>query len=486
MTTILDILAVFSPTEKNDFKAYLKKRNQRGDAKNLKLLKLIDAGITKDLDVHLYGKPSKAAFHALCKRLQDVLIDFVASKGFEQESSQELEILKLLLASRIFFEQKLYKIGFKTLNKAEVKAEQIDGYSILNEIYHTKIQYSYLNDAWELSELVDTYEKNKRLSHQDFQLNMAYASIKSSLKQQTGKTVHEIVTQTFSDFHLKVNEDLTYKSLYQLMVITATSARLQNDFYTVAPFMIEVFEVLKQKGAVPEKYRYYHLSMLYVMASTEFRNKRFEASRMLIQEMEEALSRSRKEYWQVFSNKLTVLKALNEVYTGNPSEAINLLKKTPETDLNKMLVLIMCLFQQNMFSEAYGYFIKMARSDDWYEKKMGWTWVLKRNIIEILLLIELDKLDMVLNRFHRFQRKFSKKLKSIEEDRVLIFMDLAKAYYENPASVRSKTFEDKVEASFVWLEREREDIFVMSFYAWLKSKMENRSLYDVTLDLVAV
>ena len=486
MNTIFEILAVLSPKEKNDFKAYLRKRNQRGDTKNLELLRYIEAGITEDLDLKLYGKPSKAAFHALCKRLQDVLIDFVASKGFEQESSQELEILKLVLASRIFLEQKLYKIGFKTLNRAEIKAEQIDGYSILNEIYHTKIQYSHLNEDWVLVDLVGKYERNKSLSHQDFQLNMAYTSIKSAIKQHPVKPIHELVTQTFSEFQLKLNEDLTYKSLYQLMVITATSAKLQNDFYTVTPFMMEVFEVLQQKGEVPEKYRYYHLSMLYLMASTEFRNKRFKASSQLIDEMEKALEDSRKEYSPVFSNKMAVLRALNEVYTGNPFEAITILENTPETDLNKMLVLIMCLFQQNMFSEAYGYFKKMTRSDDWYEKKMGWTWVLKRNIIEILLLIELDKLDMVLNRLQRFRRKFTRKLKSIEENRVLTFMDLVKTYYENPQLVRTKAFEDRVEASFKRIGRVQEDIFVMSFYAWLRSKMEDRNLYDVTLDMVVV
>ena len=68
----------------------------------------------------------------------------------------------------------------------------------------------------------------------------------------------------------------------------------------------------------------------------------------------------------------------------------------------------------------------------------------------------------------------------------MVFMELVKAYYENPDAVRSKAFEEKVEASFVWLDRAQEDIFVMSFYAWLKSKMQNRKLYDVTLELVAI
>ena len=42
-----------------------------------------------------------------------------------------------------------------------------------------------------------------------------------------------------------------------------------------------------------------------------------------------------------------------------------------------------------------------------------------------------------------------------------------------------------MEQSFEWIGPEREDIFVMSFYAWLKSKMEKKLLYKTTLDLVA-
>jgi len=41
-----------------------------------------------------------------------------------------------------------------------------------------------------------------------------------------------------------------------------------------------------------------------------------------------------------------------------------------------------------------------------------------------------------------------------------------------------------IEQSFVWVSHEKEDIFVMSFYAWLKSKMENQNLYETTLSLL--
>ncbi len=47
-----------------------------------------------------------------------------------------------------------------------------------------------------------------------------------------------------------------------------------------------------------------------------------------------------------------------------------------------------------------------------------------------------------------------------------------------------KEFYDKVENSFEWIGAKREDIFVMSFYAWLKSKMEEQPLFETTLKLI--
>jgi len=97
----------------------------------------------------------------------------------------------------------------------------------------------------------------------------------------------------------------------------------------------------------------------------------------------------------------------------------------------------------------------------------------KKNILELLLLIELDKQDLVFLRLERFKRRFSKKLKQLREKRVLTFIELVTLYYNNPKEVVSLAFAKEVEKSFVWLEKEHEDIFVMSFYAWLKAKMED-------------
>lgn len=484
MLGIKAIIDNLSSEEKQEFLLLLGRKNRRTDIKNIKLFKLVDAGKTENLDQILYGKSARNAFHALCKRLQDNLIDFVASKSFAGETSEELEVLKLLLASRIFFEKKQHKIAFKTLEKSKKLAGQNDMYSILNEIYHTKIQYAHLNPSILLSETIQASEENMLLYQQDFNLNRAYAIIKAELNTGSNIAVSEIVQDVFSRFHIEVNTGLTYKSLYQLMELTATVAKLQSDYFAISVFMADLYAIISDKKELRDKHRFYHISILNLLAITNFRNKKFDASITFANQMEMEMRKNDNRYYKRFSDKLTIIKALNYNYTEKFEKAISLLRSFKNGSLDIRLLLVMCLFQQSNFDEAYQNLRALNHSDMWYEKKMGKIWVLKKNIIEILLLIELDKLDIVLIRLQSFKRKFSIYLSEKGEQRVLTFMRLVNRYYENPEEVVTQKFKDEVEDSFDWIDKEQEDIFVMSFYAWLKAKMEKEDLYKITLRLV--
>ena len=86
MSIIYSIIATLSKEEKTAFVRKLKERNKRSDTTNIALFKLLDtSNPPSDLDMLLYGKPSKGAYHALCKRLHDALIDFIATKSFDKE-----------------------------------------------------------------------------------------------------------------------------------------------------------------------------------------------------------------------------------------------------------------------------------------------------------------------------------------------------------------------------------------------------------------
>ena len=483
MNQLIAINSIFSSEEKREFVSFLKKKNRRGDVKNIDLYKMIDSGRLDEPDVQLYGKPSRNSYHALCKRLQDTMIDFVAEQSFASETSEEMQIMKLLLASRIFFEHKLYKPAFKSLEKSERRALELDHYTLLSEIYQTKVQYAHLNPKEDFKSIAGQAERNQLLQQRELRLNIAYASIKQNIRSGS-ESVRSIVESAFNDFGISIDDALTYKSLYQLFQILATTGEIRTDYASILPYAKHIYSIVRKKQEQADKHLYYHIQILLLMAIVSFRNKDFRHSREFCFQMEAEMRKQNRTYYKAFSNDLVLLKALNLNYTGEANTAIQLLQEHANKLPQLQLALVMCLFQQLEYKKAWQALNKLQHSDRYYEKKVGFIWVIQRNIIEILLLIEMDELDLVLSKLKNFQRKQFPRLKDIGQNRAITFIQFVSLYYEDPEQVTSEAFKEKVENSFEWKGSEQEDIFVMSFYAWLKAKMEDRDIYEVTLDLV--
>ncbi len=484
MNGIKEIIDILTTEDRNEFLLFLHKKNRRGDTKNQKLFKLIASETTQELDVMLYGKKSKNALHALSSRLQNSLIEFIATKSFQGESSDELEIFKLIVAARILFEHKKNKIAFKTLEKAKRQALELELYAILTEIYHTKIQYAHLNKKITLTKTIDASKSNLKFFAQEQQLNMVYATIKRDLKNPDVVSIEQLITSAFGEFDIQLDANLSYKALFQLLNISATASRLQSNFYDSLPFMTQLYAIVSEKKHQVDKHLFYHIEILNLMAIASFRNKNFKACQVFTDKMEQEMAKQQGKYYNRFTEKWYLNKGLLLNYTNQAKAAIVLLHHHEKQSLDIDLTLVMCYFQQQNFKNSYDIIKNFNHSDAWYEKKNGWIWVVKKCIIEILVLIELDKLDLVLSRLKSFNSRYSKKLKTVGEMRVLKFMKLVTIYYEAPKEVTSTKFKNTVQNSFKWIGSEKEDIFIMSFYAWLKSKMEASNLYETTLNLV--
>jgi hypothetical protein len=127
---------------------------------------------------------------------------------------------------------------------------------------------------------------------------------------------------------------------------------------------------------------------------------------------------------------------------------------------------------------------KFYHTDKWYAEKAGKEWVIKKKLIEILLHIELENTNLVESKLLSFKRSYYSYLKNINQQRVITYLKFVEIYYKNPEIVTSKKFKNKVENAFDWIEVYKEDIFVISFYSWLKGKMNNTDLYQTTLQLI--
>lgn len=497
MIAIDAIISQFSTEEQQEFVKYLSYKNKRHDTKNIQLFKLLMANHpAKEIPQKLYGKDNKTAYHALRKRLWSSLLDFMATQSLTHEVSVELDITKRILVARNLLLQKQFKTAFKVLDKAEKKARESLHFSLLNEVYHTQIQYAHTTTyAPPLEIVIEKCTANQKDFLQEEKLNMAYAVIKENLQKVVyqGEIIsfQAVIQETYKRFDISEEIGLSYKSLYQLAQIVNAVASVNKDFSSVSSFIVDNYTDISNRLKQTDKHVFYHIKVLYLIANIFFRKKEFAESLHYLDLMYGVMQQQKKRYYKSSLLSYQCLQALNHNYSGNATEAISILetmitikKFDLEVMLDIHLSLIVFYFQQSEFKKAQQVFSKFYHTDKWYEEKAGVEWVIKKNLIELLLHIELGNISYVDSRFVSFQRKYYPFLKKSGEQRVIMFLKFVKQYYNAPEEVTSKTFKHTVETSFEWKSSEQEDIFVMSFYAWLKAKMSKRSLYETTLELV--
>ena len=496
MIALHSIINTFSPEEQQKFIAYLEKKNKRKDSKNIKLFQLIARGESNPEAIchHLYKNGKSNAYHALRKRLFQSLIDFTANKNLEDENSTEMLIIKYILASRTYLLQKNYSIAYKILDKAERLADEHLLFPMLNEIYHTKIQYAPNYPKIDLESLILKQKENQEKHLLEDRLNIVYAKLKTILNEITyqGKTINieHILQSTFDEHNIELNESLSFKSLYQIIAIANISALVTTKYFQIEDFVLKSYQILKNKKNT-DKQLYYQIHIVYIIANTLFRNKKFKLSLIYIKEMEELMHLKKGMYHKSFILKKTLVEALNLNFSDQQNEAIAIvesaLKKKHvdlESQLDLHLSLLMFYFQKEDYSKAKSILSKFYHTDKWYIEKVGIDWVIKKNLAEILLYIELNEDDLFFSRLKSFKRKYTKYLKKIDQFRLLNFINIAEHYYLKPEVASQTQFKEKIETTFKWTSLKDEDIFIISFYAWIKSKIDSKNLYRTTLNLL--
>jgi hypothetical protein len=493
----LNIIAqTLSGEEQQKFITYLERKNKRSDTKNIQLFKCLAKGESDTISIcnDLYNKENRVAYHALRKRLFQSLIDFTANQNLEGENSIDMQVIKYILASRAFLLQKNYKIAYKILDKAEKLADQHFLYAILNEIYHTKIQFAYSYPDANIESLIIKQKANQKKHQLEDQLNIVYSKIQSSLNDISykGKVIdfETLFNKTLEEHKIKIDASISFKSLYQLLSIVNISALVLNSYFKIETFVLNTYEVLKQKKDT-SKQLYYQIHSVYIIANTLFRNKKFKNSLSYINEMEQLMLQENKKYYTDFILKFTLVKSLNLNFSGKQEEAIALNESINiknhidlEAALDLNLSLMMFYFQKGDIKKVKTLSAKYYHTDQWYIDKAGIDWVIKKNLMEILLYVELNDEDLLMSRLNSFKRRYRTHLKQINQERVLVFLSFVERYFKQPEEVTSNAFKESIEQSFKWLNINKEDLFAISFYAWLKNKIENSSLYKTTLSII--
>ena len=488
MSVNSELVGLLSPSEQRDFVRHLSRRNKRNDTRNVDLFR----ALTKGKEEAIRKEIGSNAYNVLNKRLSDRLLDYMAVSILESEATQKIAVLKQLLVARKLISHGKFKLAFRLLDKAEKEALRIQDFSLLNDIYHTLIEYSYHALAPDQELVFRNYALYKEELLNQERLNMAYAVIRKAFHTSRDFDLDSLLQESFERFSVSNDQIHNFQTLYQLTQIADIAGAHRRDYHSIDLFFIDRLKELKGGELDNERYLIYHIDILHLIANIYFRKKDFKKSLDFLADMHEQMVRYDLRYYQQREMGYCSLLALNLNFLGRHEAAASVLDEFLEDNskapakwlLNPQLIRVMIHFQQGELEEAYKLLSKFQRADSWYERSVGLEWNLQKKYIEILLHIELGNIDYVDACISSFTRKYGKHFKSASDTNVLPFLKLVKQYYQNAQVIETEKFKNKVESSIAWKPVEEEDIFLMCFYAWLKSKMESRDIYEVTLELV--
>ena len=490
MNPIGEIVFVMSADDKKAFTAYLTRRNKRLKVQNINFFKLFETDDTDTLKKKFGSGKNNDAYHALRKRVYDALVEFMANRAFEVDTSDEHEVLKLLVVSRVFLEYKLYKTAFKCLAKAEKKALPLEQFSLLNEIYHTQIQFAHLPGRPALEETIRRFNANRQMLHAEQQLNIGYALLRRELAEiyHNGKVVNlrALIGETIETLGVSLNEILSYKSLYQILFIANEFASINSDFSSIEPFIERSLAFTEKKEA--NRHLYYHIYVLYFIANSYLRNRRFDKALSYLDQMHDQMQLKQQKYYARFYHRWALLRALTLNYSGKAEEAVQVVqqalskhRKGDTTDINDLWLCICIIYVQKSDKTAFKYIRLFGHSDSWYEKRMGMDWAIKKALVEIILHAEFDNTELALQRIKAFRKRYSKYLTEVKEGRVLNYVQLVEHYLLKPEAQTPEIVMERLGTGTD--DALGSDIFVLRFTGWLIAKVSKKPVYETILSL---
>jgi hypothetical protein len=500
MDNLREIIHTLNDEEKKEFKVFINRQKQKRNRKDLDLFNVLQERHEykpKVIIERLYDKPNKEAYHALRKRLIRHIMEFIVLKRMDDDTTTASSVMGMLSLSRYLFDHNSPRLGWLYSRKAEELATVNEQFDLLNTTYNLQIEYATSEHADELEEIIEKRNANKLLADEDERANIASMIIRRQLREfrLTSEAVDfdKHIKKVLNDYDLSEAMIKRPKLLFNIMSMTRSAILAKKDFHPFEPYIIEQYRLVNEKYGFSKTNHFYRLSLLYMIAHVLYRNRKFEEAIIYLDELGENVSLYSKGHRVLFYPKYALLLAAIKSYQGVNKQSIAILEEVLNDDqlklsvrnnLNIHLNLAVYYFQQEEHSKANKILLHIHHTDKWCEKKMGREWLLRKNLIEMIIQFELGNDDIALNRIRSMERYFNDLLKYPMFLRVKTFIGFIKQYINDPMWVTSDDFKTFVDNNLQRLPVEQEDLQAMAFYCWLKSKMLKRNYYKVLVETV--
>ncbi len=496
MGKLKELLLTFNDDEITDLRAFINRYGVKEDRLDYQLIDLLRSGKEysgEEMVVSLYQDPKKkAAYHTLRKRLFRNVSDFVTLRTVEEDHTASGPLMSMILLVKYLVENDCHELAWKHLDKAQSVAEESDQFSLLHDIYLLKLEYAKLNPNYNIEEIFERVEVNKKYRDEEERFQMAFSAVQISLREHK-KNMHfeleHIMQENFDRFDLHDILESRPKFIYKLIEMVRSAKMTTKGFLDFEPFVEGHYRNIKENG-FKEKDLEYQSGILYILVHTKFRNKKFNECKEFCEDLHALLYKMPKALKKKFHLKLTLVQAAVYAYTDKVDEAIECLdsilesndyKKNEEAIMTALVNKSIYLLFQGKTKDANKIHAQFPFTDKQVEKKMGKEWALKKSLIVVIYQFEMENYELVISLIRNFQRNYSDLLKLDIYKRVKNFSFVIRDLASHSHQLGDKANWESIDSKFETLTFDEEDLQAMTFFSWLRARVNGIDYYPSLL-----
>ena len=493
------IVQSFSNEEKSGFEHFINRFRVRDNRKDFQLFERLTKSDSLSLEEALKflynGEAEKEAYHALRKRLLGHLIEYITLKNInETKGNAHYNSEGLIKLSEYLFEKGAFPAGWQYLKRALTSELKKGNFEILSKIYLLWLEnweeYSgneKFNDIYKL--YVDAKEKSERDQRFKLALSIVKRKIEQFKLQLKEINIDKIIKDVVNGMDLNKKDFNSLENLYYIAQLIRASSLVSKDYIEIEKYLNTKLKKLEKKEG-DSIYGGFFWELKYFQAHACYRLKKIDKAKELLSSINLNIGDITKNKYDELFCKIELLNWACEFYANKVDNGIHRLlllennsvfKSNSIYDLDRKMNLITSFFAKENYKRANSVLNSIGHSSQWLQKKKGLEWRVKFQMMELIVLYENDKIDLVILKLRSMQRLIREVIKINPNYKNLsVFLKIIKT------SVDQGSFKglDKELDKFEFSPFKQENIQAMAFYAYLKSKIKKDNYYRTLMDLI--
>ena len=491
MDLIKEISSTFSKKTQRNFIKFFSRKRPSSFRKDVKLFEELNNHYKSNSYKKLSHK-GDPNYHAIRKRITKELINFLILENSEDKSKSPSRD-KILILAKYFIDFKKYSEAWAVLTKEEKKSNNSNDFLLTLKIQRLKLKilpYYPKGDFKIIKKNILQLQK-KQAEVDEFQLyfiqmkNLLIEKIKNGDVNFSNKDFKN----SFNGLqNLNINKNHPEIHLKNIEIIRVQYA-IEKNFNDLVIILENYYKNLKLKILGDECLNCL-ANIEYIMSYTYLEVRDFLKSKKHLNKLKLLMDQEDKIFYS-YLGRFTGIDSFLKVFDNQIDKGIESIKESLQShhsalnvreELNLVLNLSGLLLVNQEIKTANKVINQLNKSDIFYQENMGREWLLRKEMIRTLILIDLTHVDLAEKNIISMKHKYLDLFPTKQYNMVYPFIKSLEKFINEPEKADKEELNNLLKESNFKKEKVFRDPRLIMFFSWLKSKYTKKNTYQILLN----